>query len=402
MKLKPSFILIGLALQTSAGITFASQIDDGYNKGTGRYEGNHRCSGLTLEQCRAKDRRAAQSRQEMIDNFRPNSQSSQDTSCDMGQLHDEMIERFKLPEIPSSLSDCGIGGFLNFDFSFNLGDFDFSSLFCDFAQDVVGNFKENMSIDFDIGMNGISINSPIYSMQTKGADEAVNELLYGATGVDQNGRGVLGNISDAYRDTLQNVKRDLTSSSNNGRQTRSFTDVSREVRQGSAYSLDDMRRNIDAIQEIETTGTRNTRSGNTGFVDMNGNRQTIGGDASSFNTQGLNLTSEQVRRFTSMPYDQIRNLSERELEQYLQFTEAQKQGAYSNRNSSSTRGTNTNSQPQRNPRDPANFTAPIRVENPPKDNETGKPIYIGEPVEEVKDNDAKSRLTELLFNRKER
>ena len=38
-------------------------------------------------------------------------------SCDIGQVHEEVFDKFKLPEVPSSLEDCGIGGFLNFDFS---------------------------------------------------------------------------------------------------------------------------------------------------------------------------------------------------------------------------------------------------------------------------------------------
>ena len=321
--------------------------------------------------------------------------SSDETTCDMGQLHEEMIDRFKLPEIPSSLSECGIGGFLNFDFSFGLGDFDFSSLFCDFANDVIGDFKENMSVDFDIGMNGISVNSPIYSVQTKGADEAVNELLYGATGVEQNGRGILGDVSSAYRDTLRNVRRDLRGNDSRRGSTpsRSISDVSSAVRNNSSYNIDDMRRNIDAIENVETTATGNTRQGNTTFNNLRGRQQSIGGEP-TYGSGDLRLTPRQIDRFTSLPYDQIRNLDERELEQYLEFSEEQRQQVNErplNNNSTLTR---------ERPNTYLNDNRKNTIVSPGKN---GDPIItLPDEDSEVRSDDPKSRLTELLFNRKER
>ncbi|WP_338854039.1 hypothetical protein WE348_20640 (plasmid) [Alteromonas macleodii] len=321
--------------------------------------------------------------------------NQEETSCDMGQLHEEMMDRFKLPEIPSSLEDCGIGGFLNFDFSFGLGDFDFSSLFCNFAQDVIGNFKEQMSVDFNIGMNGIEINSPIYSLKTKGADEAVNELLYGATGVDQNGDGILGNVSDAYRDTLSSVRREFSNDrQENARATASIQDFGNRVRDTSSVRLEDVRRNIDAIQDVQTTGNQNTQPGNTRFNNGKGGVDTIGGDV-SYGSRDLRLTPTQLERFSEIPYQQLQRMDEKEIEQYLRISEEQRRESY---------GEDTSPQQNRNlgnpysNRDIGQISAPStgtpRV-NPEKNEPiTPEPIYEAKPVD-----DPKKSLTELLFNR---
>lgn len=347
MKLNPTFIFIGLALHTLPNISEAVPVTT----------------------------------------YEPD---SEETSCDMGQLHEEMMDRFKLPEIPSSLEDCGIGGFLNFDFSFGLGDFDFSSLFCNFAQDVIGNFKEQISVDFNIGMNGIEINSPIYSLNTKGADEAVNELLYGATGVDQNGDGILGNVSDAYRDTLSSVRREFSNErQENARATASIQDFGNRVRDTSSVRLEDVRKNIDAIQNVQTTGIKNTQPGNTRFSNGKGGIDTIGGDV-SYESRDLHLTPQQLERFNEIPYQQLKRMDENEIEQYLRISEEQRRESY---------GAGTSSQQNRNLGTPYNTrdTGQIRTpvsSNPKADIVTPEPIYEGKPVD-----DPKKSLTELLFNR---
>lgn len=352
MKLNPTFIFIGLALHTLPNISEAVPVTT----------------------------------------YEPD---SQETSCDMGQLHEEMMDRFKLPEIPSSLEDCGIGGFLNFDFSFGLGDFDFSSLFCNFAQDVIGNFKEQISVDFNIGMNGIEINSPIYSLKTKGADEAVNELLYGATGVDQNGDGILGNVSDAYRDTLSSVRREFSNDrQENARATASIQDFGNRVRDNSSVRLEDVRRNIDAIQNVQTTGNQNTQPGNTRFNNGKGGVEKIGGDV-SYESRDLRLTPTQLERFNEIPYQQLQRMDEKEIEQYLRISEEQRRESY---------GEDTSPQQNRNLGNPysnrdigqirAPSTGTPRV-NPEKNEPViPEPIYEAKPVD-----DPKKSLTELLFNR---
>lgn len=349
------------------------------------------CGGRTAAECEAYKREQARRAQQTVDNY-----GGGETSCDMGQVHEELIDRFKLPEIPSSLEDCGIGGFLNFDFSFGLGDFDFSSLFCDFAQDVVGNFQENMSVDFDIGMNGISIDSPIYSLQTKGADQAVDELLYGATGVEQNGRGILGDASDAYRGTLSKVKRTFSDNgyTPGGAARNSFQDAADRVRNNSSVNLEDVRRNIEAIQEVETTGTNNTQPGNTTFRTPAGGRVTIGGDMSG-RIEADGYSEEQISRFNNIPYSQLNSLNERELAEYLELSPEQRK-----REGIEVPPTPNTRQPQYNSngrRDPS-IKEPIYRGEPVQQ----KPIFnINPPVEDREETqqDPSKRLQELLFNR---
>lgn len=318
-------------------------------------------------------------------------EEAEETSCDMGQMHEELIDRFTLPEIPSSLEDCGIGGFLNFDFSFGIGDFDFSSLFCDFAKDVVGNFKENMAVDFNIGMNGISINSPIYSMQTKGADQAVDELLYGATGVEQNGRGLLGDAQDAYRGTVNSIRRTY----NGTPAGRSFTDMSSNVRSNSSVSLGSIRENIEAIENVEVNGRTysNPNVRDIPIVDggpMNGGGNvTIGGDMSRI-IRDSGYTEQQIDRYNALPSRQRQSMNDKQLAEYLGLSEQQKidQGVIPPPNTSNGR------------RDPS-ITEPILRGGPAQ----REPIYtIGDPVDEKVEaqSDPAKRLQDILFKRDEK
>lgn len=279
---------------------------------------------LTEEEKRAIAERRQAYRDEAMKHW-PGGGDGGAQSCDVGQVHEQLMDRFKLPEIPSSLEDCGIGGFLNFDFSFGIGDIDLSSLFCDFAQDAIGSFKESMKVDFKLDQNGVSINSPIYSMNTKGVDDMAEELLYGSTGVDKNGQGLLGDVEDAYRDTTKSIKRtfsDDSRQSTGGWRSGSGKSAQEQfqdaVRGNSSVDIDKMQQNLENIKNVETRGKVNTTPGNTTIRDMDGNQQSIGGSIGD-----VELTDAQLDKLSRIPEDMLKRMSEENLAGYLNLTEMQ-------------------------------------------------------------------------------
>jgi hypothetical protein len=252
---------------------------------------------------------------------------AEDETCDIGKVHEEVFDKFKLPEIPSSLEDCGIGGFLNFDFSFDFGDIDLSSLFCDFAKDVMGDFKKSMKVDFKIGKDGLNINSPIYSVNTRGIDDMAKDLMYGSTGIKEGAPGVLDQIGTAYEGSITATKNSInsqtyetrTGGSNSSSGTGSTSNFAQAVRNGSSVNISDMQKNLVALENIQTVANSNTVGGNTNFSNLTGGNQSIEGPLGN-----VNLSASQQARLERLPESSLTLMSENELANYLRLSDTQK------------------------------------------------------------------------------
>jgi hypothetical protein len=250
-----------------------------------------------------------------------------DDTCDIGKVHEEVFDKFKLPDIPSSLEDCGIGGFLNFDFSFDFGDIDLSSLFCDFAKDVMGDFKKSMKVDFKIGKDGLNINSPIYSVNTRGIDDMAKDLMYGSTGIKEGAPGVLDQIGTAYEGSIRAAKDSINAQTYETRTggavsssgTGSNSNFAKAVRNGSSVNMSDMQKNLVALENIQTVANSNTVGGNTNFSNLTGGNQSIGGALGS-----VNLSASQQAKLERLPVSSLTLMSENEIANYLRLSETQK------------------------------------------------------------------------------
>ena len=258
--------------------------------------------------------------------------SSAEDTCDLSQVHKEVYDKFKLPEIPSSLEDCGIGGFLNFDFWFKFDDIDLSSLFCDFAKDVVGDFDETFKVDFKIGKDGLKVDSPIYSVQTGGIDKLAKGLLYDATGLEEGDTSLLDRVGNAYKGQIDAVKQAVTDAttsspskkaaqqaeaSKSAANTQAFANA---VKSGSSINLSDVADSVKAIDKVNVTATSNTQSGSTTMTDLSGNSSSV---SSTFN--GITLTSRQQTLLENIPPAQLNRMTDKALTKYLGLTPSQVQ-----------------------------------------------------------------------------
>jgi hypothetical protein len=247
-------------------------------------------------------------------------------SCDIGKIHEEVFAKFKLPEVPSALEDCGIGGFLNFDFSFDFGDIDLSSLFCDFAKDVMGDFKKNMKVDFKIGKDGLNINSPIYSISTRGIDDLAKDLMYNGSGIKEGAPGVFDQIGTAYEGAINAATKSIDETvvekrtgNNSSSGTGSTSNFAKAVRSGSTVNMSDIQKNLEELANINTIANTNTTVGSTEFKTIGGENQTINSSLGN-----INLTTVQQYKLEKLPESSLSSMTEKQLVEYLNLTEIQK------------------------------------------------------------------------------
>lgn len=129
-------------------------------------------------------------------------------TCDIGTLHESVTERWELPEMPSALEECGISGFLDFDFGISVGSL--GDLFCNFANDLIGDFQQSLSVSFALDQHGLRINSPVYSYSSPSIETLAEDFVYGEDGPPD---GILDRINSSVNDQRNALRGQLNYSS---------------------------------------------------------------------------------------------------------------------------------------------------------------------------------------------
>lgn len=223
-------------------------------------------------------------------------------TCDVGKVSERVAQKYELPELPSALEDCGIGGFLSFDFGFDISDINLGDLFCGFAQDLIGDFSKSLTADFSLGQNGLSINSPVYSVNTASVDTLLTDAIYRQTGRPDG--AILDNFEGAYNSALRDtqIRNGQSGSTPRTFNSRSGGNFAAAVRGGSNINPDDV-----------TSAAANIRDIN---IDVG---------AQQYSEEPINtpLSNQQLQLLNNLSADDMDTMSDADLAGYLDITVTQ-------------------------------------------------------------------------------